>query len=67
MTALELADYFENDADGSVSDSNVAYMLRRQHEAIQKLREALANHFYSPCYAASKAAKQALADTENLT
>lgn len=74
MTALELADYVEGAHPFSMS-IEVAAMLRRQHEAIKVLREALQNtkqslignttFTYSP-YADEviAAADQALKDTE---
>jgi hypothetical protein len=66
MTALELAEYFE-DADGSVSDSNVAAMLRAQHEAIKTLREALEHSVkYVPELNDVPGIKAALAATEGM-
>jgi len=68
MNALELADYFDNDADGSVSDANVAALLRRQHETIVKLREALTelSGMYVVHHNAATRAKKALKATEQL-
>ena len=64
MTAIELANKYYT--TGVMSAVEAAAMLRRQHDAIVKLREALANHFYSPSYDASQAVKQALKDTEEI-
>lgn len=76
MNAIELAECFELSAVDHGPEgwpakqqdalNKAAAMLRKQHDAINTLRDALANHFYSPCYAASQAAKKALKDTESL-
>ena len=70
MNALELADQIE-DALGAGTDASS--MLRRQHEAIKQLRDALAlisetnaiDAMLDP-QRAVRVAKQALKDTENL-
>ncbi len=66
MTALELAEWIERDGTGC-PNVDAASMLRRQHEAIQKLREALYDiaAFYSNSWAADRA-NRALKDTEDL-
>lgn len=70
MTALELADYMENTERWNVAGvqmQNCAEMLRRQHEAIVKLRDALNRVIYhGDTLNAWKAAEQALKDTEGL-
>lgn len=63
-TAIELADWADDLFSSDGQPKEVAEMLRKQHEAIVKLREALANHFYSPSYDTSQAVKQVLKDTK---
>lgn len=76
MNAIELAECFELSAVDHKPEgwpaiqqgtlNKAAEMLRKQNKAIKTLQDALANHFYSPSYAASQAVKQALKDTEEL-
>lgn len=67
MNALEMAQWIEDDntCDG---DEKIVAMLRRQHEAIKQLREAL-DHAkdYAPIDGyAFEAAVKALKDTEEI-
>ena len=72
MNALELADYMENTERWNVSGvqmQSCAEMLRRQHEAIKQLREALsatsvALRIGHNTLVALDQADQALKDTE---
>jgi len=62
MNSLELADGME-----SVGHRNTAAMLRKQHEAIRQLREALEHSVkYVPELADVPGIKAALAATENI-